>query len=105
MIIAGNGTNTIYGTDVTGAEGSNGGNNLIVGGTGQDTIYGTYGSVTKKDGSPSAGGEGGQNLIVGGGGADLIYASQIVDGAEGGHGSILVSGSTTLGSRRPCSRC
>ena len=33
VIIAGNGNNTIYGNGVTGAEGSTGGNNLIVGGT------------------------------------------------------------------------
>ncbi len=34
---------------------------------------------------------------MGNGGADVIYASQVVDGAEGGKGSILISGSTTLG--------
>lgn len=45
---------------------------------------------------PAGGGEGGQNLIVGGGGPDTIYASQQVDGAEGGNGSILISGQTTL---------
>ena len=35
-------------------------------------------------------------MIVGGGGADTIYASQITDGAEGGHGSIVIAGSTSL---------
>ena len=71
--------------------GATGGNNLIIGGTGQDTIYGNYGA------NPTGnGGEGGQNLIVGNGGGDTIYASQIVDGAEGGHGSILIAGTTSL---------
>jgi len=97
VIIAGNGDNTIYGNAVIGAEGSTGGNNLIVGGTGSDTIYGAYGSVQKKDGTPSTGGEGGRSLIVGGGGSDVIYGSQSIDGGEGGNGSIIVSGSTTLG--------
>jgi len=97
VIIAGNGDNTIYGNDVTGAEGASGGNNLIVGGAGSDTIYGSFATIHKKDGTPSTGGEGGQNLIVGGGGSDVIYASQAADGAEGGHGSILIGGTTTLG--------
>ncbi len=97
VIIAGNGDNTIYGNDVTGAEGATGGNNLIVGGSGHDTIYGSFATIHKKDGSPSTGGEGGQNLIIGGGGDDVIYASQAADGAEGGHGSILIGGTTTLG--------
>ncbi len=91
VIIAGNGDNTIYGNGPTARKGATGGDNLIVGGTGHDTIYGNFGTNPTGDG-----GEGGQNLIIGGGGADTIYASQIVDGAEGGHGSILVSGSTTL---------
>ena len=95
-IIAGNGNNTIYGNAQVGAEGSTGGNNLIVGGSAADTIYGTYQTVHKKNGTASNGGEGGQNLIIGGGGADDLYASQQVDGAEGGKGSILVSGTTTL---------
>lgn len=90
VIIAGDGTNTIYGNAPTARRKSTGGNNLIVGGAGQDTIYGTFGTNTGN------GGEGGQNLIVGGGGPDLIYASQVVDGAEGGHGSILVAGTTSL---------
>ena len=89
VIIAGNGNNTIYGNSVNGRKGSSGGNNLIVGGTGNDTIYGNFG--TNPTGN---GGEGGQNLIVGGDGGDTIYASQVVDGAEGGHGSILVAGKT-----------
>ncbi|MBX9788214.1 MAG: hypothetical protein K2Y37_04820 [Pirellulales bacterium] len=92
VIIAGNGSNTIYGNGVVGIKGATGGNNLIVGGSGADTIYGAFGSV-----SPSDGGEGGRNLIVSGGGADVVYASQQTDGAEGGHGSILVSGTTNLG--------
>jgi subtilisin-like proprotein convertase family protein len=92
VIIAGNGNNTIYGNDLTARKGASGGNNLIIGGTGQDTIYGNYGA------NPTGnGGEGGQNLIVGGGGGDTIYASQITDGAEGGHGSILIAGTTNLG--------
>jgi len=95
VIIAGNGNNTIYGNDVVGAEGSTGGNHLIVGGSGDDTIYGTYGSVVKKDGSPSLKGKGGKNLIIGGGGSDTIYAAQSADGAEGGQGSLLISGTTT----------
>ncbi|MGE0537579.1 MAG: family 16 glycosylhydrolase [Pirellulales bacterium] len=90
VIIAGNGANTIYGNGVNGAEGVNAGDNLIVGGSGADMIYGAFATVTKN------GGEGGRNLIVGGGGADTIYASQIADGPEGGHGSILVAGTTTL---------
>ena len=97
VIIAGDGDDVIFGNDVTGAEGSKGGNNLIVGGAGNDTIYGSFGYVLKKNGDFSQGGEGGQNLIVGGGGSDLIYASQEVDGAEGGHGSILIADDTTLG--------
>jgi len=95
-IIAGNGDNTIYGNDVVGLRGMTGGNNLILGGTGNDTIYGAFGSVVTPSGQPCNGGEGGSNLIVGGGGKDLIYASQAVDGGEGGHGSILISGPTTL---------
>ncbi len=91
VIIAGNGDNTIYGNGLVARKGATGGNNLIVGGTGHDTIYGSFGANPDGDG-----GEGGQNLIVGGGGGDTIYASQLVDGAEGGHGSILVAGSTTL---------
>lgn len=95
-IIAGNGVNTIYGNAQVGAEGSTGGNNLIVGGSAADTIYGAYQTVHNKNGTTSNGGEGGQNLIIGGSGADTFYASQQVDGAEGGKGSILVSGPTTL---------
>ena len=91
VIIAGNGDNTIYGNGLTALKGATGGNNLIVGGTGHDTIYGNFGTNPTGDG-----GEGGQNLIVGGGDDDTVYASQVVDGAEGGHGSILVAGSTTL---------
>jgi len=91
VIIAGNGDNTIYGNSVIGRKGVTGGNNLIVGGSGHDTIYGAFGA------NPTGnGGEGGQNLIVGGGGGDTIYASQITDGAEGGHGSILIDGTTSL---------
>ena len=90
VIIAGNGANTIYGNGISGAAGATAGNHLIVGGSGADTIYGAFGTV------PNNGGEGGRNLIIGGGGADTIYASQIADGPEGGHGSILVSGTTTL---------
>jgi hypothetical protein len=91
VVIAGNGDNTIYGNGLTAQKGASGGNNLIIGGTGHDTIYGNFGA------NPSGnGGEGGQNLIVGGGGGDTIYASQIVDGAEGGHGSILIAGTTNL---------
>ncbi len=91
IIIAGNGDNTIYGNGVTARKGASGGNNLIVGGLGHDMIYGNFGL------NPTGnGGEGGQNLIVGGGGADTIYASQVTDGAEGGHGSIEVAGSTSL---------
>ena len=91
IIIAGNGNNTIYGNGVTSRKGARGGNNVIVGGSGNDTIYGNFGL------NPTGnGGEGGQNLIVGGDGQDTIYASQVVDGAEGGHGSILVAGGTTL---------
>jgi len=91
VIIAGNGDNTIYGNGLTARRGASGGNNLIIGGTGHDVIYGSFG--TNPTGN---GGEGGQNLIVGGGGGDTIYASQITDGAEGGHGSILIAGTTTL---------
>ena len=96
VIVAGNGPNTIYGNAVTGAEGSVGGNNLIVGGGGNDTIYGAYGNVRRKNGAASNGAEGGKNLIVGGGGSDTIYASQVGDGAEGGRGSILLAGNTSL---------
>lgn len=96
VIIAGGGANTIYGNAITGAEGSTGGNNLIVGGGGNDTIYGAYGSVKKLNGTVSNGGEGGRSVIVGGGGSDTIYASQASDGAEGGRGSILVAGNTSL---------
>jgi hypothetical protein len=97
VIVAGNGNNTIYGNAQVGAEGSTGTNNLIIGGTGNDTIYGTYQSVVKGNGQPSNGGEGGQNLIVGNGGADTIYASQQnANAAEGGHGSILIAGTTNL---------
>lgn len=91
MIVAGNGPNTIYGNDLTAAKGSSGGDNLIIGGSGKDTIYGNFGTNPTGDG-----GEGGQNLIVGGGGGDYIYASQSVNGAEGGHGSILIGGTTNL---------
>ena len=61
--MAGNGNNTIYGNGQVGAEGSTGGNNLIIGGTGNDTIYGSYQNVVKKGFKPSNGGEGGQDLI------------------------------------------
>ena len=90
VIIAGSGANTIYGNGVNGPEGVTAGNHLIVGGSGVDTIYGAFGSVNHN------GGEGGRNLIVGGGGADTIYASQNANGAEGGFGSILVAGTTSL---------
>ncbi|HEY4309282.1 MAG TPA: proprotein convertase P-domain-containing protein [Pirellulales bacterium] len=91
VIIAGNGNNTIYGNSINARKGSTGGANLIIGGTGNDTIYGSFGP------NPTGnGGEGGQNLIVGNGGNDTIYASQITDGAEGGHGSILIGDTTTL---------
>ena len=80
----------IYGNGVNGPEGVTAGNHLIVGGSGVDTIYGAFGSVNHN------GGEGGRNLIVGGGGADTIYASQNANGAEGGFGSILVAGTTSL---------
>ncbi len=96
VIIAGNGTNTIYGNAPVGLKGSTGGNNLIIGGSGADTIYGNFATVQTKAGQPSDGGEGGQNLIIGGGGSDTLYASQAADGAEGGHGSILIAGTTTL---------
>ena len=96
VIIAGNGNNTIYGNAPVGLKGSTGGNNLIVGGSGSDTIFGNFQSVVTKNGQPSDGGEGGQNLIIGGGGSDMLYASQMTDGAEGGHGSILIAGSTSL---------
>ncbi len=96
VIVAGNGTNTIYGNAPVGLKGSTGGNNLIVGGSGSDTVYGSFASVLTKDGQPSDGGEGGQNLIIGGGGSDTLYASQAADGGEGGHGSILIAGTTTL---------
>jgi len=96
VIIAGDGDNTIYGNAPIGLKKSTGGDNLIVGGSGSDTIYGAYATVQTKNGLPSDGGEGGQNLIFGGGGNDTIYASQTADGAEGGHGSILVAGSTSL---------
>jgi hypothetical protein len=97
IIVAGNGDNTIYGNDVLARKTSTGGNNLIIGGTGNDVIYGNFGGnlVTPKN-LNGDGGEGGQNLIIAGAGADTVYASQIVDGAEGGHGSIVVGGSTTL---------
>ena len=96
VIIAGNGSNTIYGNGPVGLKGSTGGNNLIFGGSGHDTIFGNYERVEKTNGQSSDGAEGGQNLIIGGGGSDSLYASQMADGAEGGHGSILVAGSTTL---------
>lgn len=95
-IIAGGGSNTIYGNAEHGYASSTGGNNLIVGGAGSDTIYGAYATVTKLDGTASNGAEGGQNLIVGGGGADTIYAAQQADGAEGGKGSLILAGTTTL---------
>ncbi|HEY2839044.1 MAG TPA: hypothetical protein VGJ26_07850, partial [Pirellulales bacterium] len=91
IIIAGNGDNTIYGNDLTAAKGSVGGDNLIIGGSGNDVIYGNFG--TNPTGN---GGEGGQNVMVGGGGRDTIYASQAVNGAEGGHGSIEIAGTTNL---------
>jgi len=93
VILAGDGPNTIYGNDVDGAEGATGGNHLIVGGSGNDTIFGSYERVLKADGSLSTGSVGGSSLIVGGGGSDTIHASQDI---EGGLGSILVSGSTSL---------
>jgi len=97
VIIAGNGANTIYGNDVLARKGSSGGNNLIIGGAGNDTIYGNFGANLVTPNNPAGdGGEGGQNLIVAGTGADTVYASQIVDGAEGGHGSILIGGSALL---------
>ena len=92
VIIAGNGNNTIYGNDLAARKESRGGNNLIVGGSGQRHDL----RQLRHQNPAGNGGEGGQNLIVGGGGSDMIYASQIVDGAEGGHGSILIAGSTTL---------
>jgi len=97
VIIAGNGDNVIYGNDVLARKKSSGGDNLIVGGSGNDLIYGNFGQNLITANNPNGdGGEGGQNLIVAGGGSDTVYASQIVDGAEGGHGSILIAGSTTL---------
>lgn len=96
VIIAGNGENVIFGNAIYGLVGSTGGNNLIVGGTGNDRIYGNFGVVRKSNGDLSNGGEGGQNLIIGNGGDDEIHAYMYMDGAEGGHGSILVAGSTTL---------
>lgn len=97
VIIAGNGANTIYGNDVWARKSASGGNNLIVGGSGADVIYGNFGPNLVTPNNPAGnGGEGGQNLIVAGGGADTIYASQIVDGVEGGHGSVLIGGSTNL---------
>lgn len=96
VIIAGNGNNTIFGNGPIGAEGSTGGNNIIVGGSGNDTIYGAFAEVHKKTGEVTPRGEGGQNIIVGGGGQDVIYASQPADGPEGGHGSILIAGRTSL---------
>ena len=90
-IVGGAGDDTIYGNSLTGRGGATGGNHLILGGAGNDTIFGTSGNVL-----PSNGGEGGQNLIVGGAGSDTIYATQSSNGAEGGHGSILIAGDTTL---------
>jgi hypothetical protein len=95
-ITGGAGDDTIYGNAQVGAEGSTGGNHLIQGGDGNDTIYGSYGSAQKSNGDPSLNSKGGQSLIVGGAGSDTIYASQASDGAEGGKGSILVAGTTTL---------
>lgn len=91
VVVGGAGDDTIYGNDLVAMKGASGGNNVITGGGGNDTIYGNYGTNPTGDG-----GEGGQNVIIGGTGADTIYASQQVDGAEGGQGSILVGGSTTL---------
>jgi Ca2+-binding RTX toxin-like protein len=97
VIIAGNGDNTIYGNSPTVMKSTTGGNNLIIGGTGHDVIYGNFGTNTLTSNNTTGnGGEGGQNLIVSGGGGDMIYASQIADGAEGGHGSIVVAGTTKL---------
>jgi len=97
VIIAGNGNNTIYGNDVLARKSASGGNNLIVGGSGNDIIYGNFGANLVTSSNPAGnGGEGGQNVIVAGGGADTVYASQIVDGVEGGHGSVLIGGSTSL---------
>jgi hypothetical protein len=98
VIIAGNGDNVIYGNGPIARKGESGGNNLIIGGTGDDTIYGNFGANQVTPLNPRGdGGEGGQNLIVAGGGADTVYASQIVNGPEGGKGSILISGQTSLG--------
>lgn len=91
VIIGGDGADTIVGNGVYSRKGETGGNNLILGGGGDDTIVGNY--VVNPTGD---GGEGGHNVIVGGDGADTIYSSQGFDGAEGGHGSIIISGETSL---------
>ena len=84
IMVGDGGNNTIYGN--FGGSGGQGGDNLIIGGAGSDTIYGNFGTT----------GKGGRNLLVGGGGADTIYVSQQADGAEGGEGSIVITGTTTL---------
>jgi len=91
LVVGGDGDDTIYGNGLASRKGETGGNNILLGGNGADTIYGNYATNASGDG-----GEGGQNIILGGDGADTIYMSQGVDGAEGGHGSIAVAGTTNL---------
>ncbi|MBX9653780.1 LEPR-XLL domain-containing protein [bacterium] len=91
LVVGGEGDDTVYGNGLVSRKGETGGNNILVGGEGDDTIFGNYSTNAMGDG-----GEGGQNVIVGGDGADTIYTSQGVDGAEGGHGSIAMAGTTTL---------
>jgi Ca2+-binding RTX toxin-like protein len=91
LVIGGDGDDTIYGNGLVSRKGETGGNNILLGEEGNDTIFGNYSTNAIGDG-----GEGGQNIIVGGDGGDIIYTSQGVDGAEGGHGSIAVTGSTEL---------
>lgn len=91
LVIGGDGDDTIYGNGLVSRKGETGGNNILLGEEGNDTIFGNYSTNAIGDG-----GEGGQNIIVGGDGGDIVYTSQGVDGAEGGHGSIAVTGSTEL---------
>ncbi|MBX9791347.1 MAG: S8 family serine peptidase [Pirellulales bacterium] len=96
VLVAGNGNNTIYGNIVIGRVGMTGGNNLIVLGNGDNTIYANFEIVEDSNGNLSNGGEGGQNLVVSGGGHSSLYATGLGNGAEGGHGSILIAGTTSL---------
>lgn len=91
LVVGGVGNDTIYGNGLVSRKGETGGNNILLGGEGDDTIFGNYSTNAIGDG-----GEGGQNVIVGGDGSDAIYTSQGVDGAEGGHGSIALTGTTSL---------